>query len=263
MLRCKVPCSRLVCAGKKGRKGGMRSLEELWVLALSDPTTSQWTWLLWVQRQHCGLVAKSWVCISELLCQRFPAQPAGCKKWGVLKCRSCCAAMPKLCPKMYLWFSSLFVIWAVIVGTAVCVHQGSRNIRGSPLCPHRGRWSTDLVLRAQGGLSWQESHRNGHWQKEDVRHHGIESWWCRNLCYPIKAHEPHRGLHATGSYHCPFHPVFCSFEEVLVNWLIFCSQLLFLCCIRMKWLKCVCKPEMLIVRNRIIISFGKLIRSLN
>lgn len=134
------------------------------------------------------------------------------------------------------------------------VHQGSSSIRGLSLCPHRGTCNTNLLLGAQGSLSLQEFHRNGHWQKEEARLHVIASWWCRNLCFLMKSHEPHRALHASGSYHCPFYPVFCSTEDFSVYWLIFCSQLLFLCCISMKWLKRVCKPEMLTVRNIITVS---------
>lgn len=140
------------------------------------------------------------------------------------------------------------------------VHQGSSSVRGFPLCPHRGDGTQTSCWELRDGLSLQEFHRNGHGQKKEARHHVIDS---RNLCYSVKTHQPPRTLHATGSYHRPPHPVFCSIEDFLVYWLIFCSQLLFLCCIRMKWLKHVCKPEMLIVRNIIFISFGKLIRSLN
>lgn len=150
--------------------------------------------------------------------------------------------------------------------------------------PSNDRWHSSVALAVWGGsrcvltggdvtqthcwelrdsLSLQEFHRNGHRKKKDVRHRVIDSWWCRNLCNPIKTQEPRKALHVTGSYHCPSHPVFCSVEDLLLYWLLFCSPFLFLCCMRMKWLKRVCKPEMLIFRNIIIISFGKLIGSLN
>lgn len=131
---------------------------------------------------------------------------------------------------------------------------------GAPTVSSQGEMTQTSCWELRGGLRLQEFHRNGHWRKKDSRHHVIDS---RNLCCPIKTHKPHRALGATGSHHCPSHPVLCSIEDFLVYWLIFCSQPLSLCCIRMKWLKHVCKPEMLSVRSIIIVSFGKLIRSLN
>lgn len=98
------------------------------------------------------------------------------------------------------WRSSLCIRALAAWGGSHCVLTG-------------GDVTQTCCWELRDSLSLQEFHRNGHRQKKDVRHHVIDSWWCRNLCSPIKTHKPHRALHAIGSYHCPFHPVFCSTED--------------------------------------------------
>lgn len=99
----------------------------------------------------------------------------------------------------YHWHSSLCIR---APATSHCVLTGGDVTRTS-------------CWELRGGLSWQEFHRNGHWQKEDVRHHVIDSWWCRNLCYPIKAHKPHHG----SAFHWKL-PLSCS-SCILQGWGLF------------------------------------------
>lgn len=261
MLRYKVSCSRILYAGKRARKGWNK------VSGTAVCAGSVRPHHLPVSLTGVGAKAMLWASCTGLLLYFWTGHSWALPKVActtcILKYRYRCAAMPKGIGYAQRCISDLaFYFWPE--HRSLAQQRGSGSVRGGSHCVLTGGDVTQTCCwELRDSLSWQEFHRNGHRKKKDARHRVIDSWWCRNLCNPIKTQEPPRALHVTGSYHCPSHPVFCSVEDFLLYWLLFCPPLLFSCCMRMKWLKRVCKPEMLIFRNIIIISFGRLIGSLN